>query len=392
MKRERGIVTQLQTRVTEQFGKKICTATDCENLAHALKENLNEVVSSQTLRRFFGLIKTTSRTSIFTLDILSKFCGYKDYENFRLLCGSSELEIFFGSDEHSGKDFWQKSEHLCRQIADSPELLITTHYRMMPFPMVRKYFMENHPMRDMLGTVYSQYFLSYLKYNNSNEARIFAYGFLYKSAFLQENTELLQFLHQIVAATELTTEVHVIPAGLKYGIMLHYADFTGNESLFTQTFEEMMSIRKQYISASRASACSFEYSVLELLIFTDRTEEMLFLVDHNTFHRSSTDQSIIPGERKRTHDEVWKILCACANQKAGDRNRSLQYLRTVNLDNLGFGWEKYYSIIFYLVQLEFSEPKDRRKILIKLNHLVEETRFSFFEQQLTLHKDAVLSC
>src|SRR5690606_20043907 len=110
----------------------------------------------------------------------------------------------------------------------------------------------------------------------------------------------------------------------------------------------------------------------------------------NTIHRSGTDHSIIPGDRKRTHNEVWKILCACAYQKAGDRNRSLQYLRTVNLDNLGFGWEKYYSIIFYLVQVEFSEPKDRRKILIKLNHLVEETRFSFFETQLATYENAVL--
>src|SRR5690606_2742175 len=151
MKRESGIVTQLQKRVTEKFGKKIYTATDCENLAHDLKENLNEVVSSQTLRRFFGLIKATSKTSIFTLDLLSRYCGFEDYENFRQSCCSGELEQFFGSGEDNGKNFWTKSEQLCRDISGSPELLITTHYRLMSFPLVRKYFMENHPMRDMLG-------------------------------------------------------------------------------------------------------------------------------------------------------------------------------------------------------------------------------------------------
>ena len=389
MKRESGIVTQLQKRVTEKFGKKIYTATDCENLAHDLKENLNEVVSSQTLRRFFGLIKATSKTSIFTLDLLSRYCGFEDYENFRQSCCSGELEQFFGSGEDNGKNFWTKSEQLCRDISGSPELLITTHYRLMSFPLVRKYFMENHPMRDMLGTVYSQYFLSYLKFNQTNEAKIFAYGFLFQSAFLLENDELLELVHSKVSETELTPDVHVIPAGLKFGVMLLYADYTGDEASFTKTFEMMKIFRAKYIPASRESVCSFEYTVLESLIFTGRTEEMRFLLENNTFYTSSKPSSI-PPERKRTHDEVWNILCAFAYNKIGDVAAARKYLTCVNLDNLGFGWKKYYSIIFYLVQLELSDPKDRHKILIKLRQLVEETRFSFFETQLATYENAVL--
>ena len=72
MKRESEIINHLQKRVIKHFGKQISTATDCEKLADALKQNFNANISPQTLRRFFGLIKSTSKTSIFTLDLLSK--------------------------------------------------------------------------------------------------------------------------------------------------------------------------------------------------------------------------------------------------------------------------------------------------------------------------------
>ncbi|WP_395091300.1 hypothetical protein ACF3NR_09450 [Vaginella massiliensis] len=47
-------------------------------------------------------------------------------------------------------------------------------------------------MRDMLGSIYTHYFETYLKYNRSNEARLFAYSFLNMGAFLTENSELME--------------------------------------------------------------------------------------------------------------------------------------------------------------------------------------------------------
>lgn len=381
MKRNTGAIRQLRLNVFKQFGKQISTATDCENLAAELTEQYKANISGQTLRRFFGLIRVSTKPSQFTLDLLSKFCGYPDFYAFTKANSSSEMELFFGADENSGNDFWRKSEDLCRQISDSADLLISTHQRMLPYPLVRKYFMENHPMRDMLGTVYSQYFLCYLKFNPTNEAKIFAYGFLFKSAFLQHNEELMKVFYRQITDTPLSPDVFVIPAGLKYGVMLLYADFIKDEELFSQTFNEMKAVRAQYLMASKASVCSFEYTVLESLIFTDRKDEIQFLLENNT-RQDESSHIFIPADRKTTHDEVWKILCAVGYHKIGQNDKSLEYVKTVNLENLGFGWRKYYSMIYYFLLVEISALPEQKKLVTKLRDLLDETFFTLYEKKI----------
>jgi hypothetical protein len=238
MNRETDILYYLQKNVMKHFGKHIHTATDCEQLANDIIRKLNVNISGQTLRRFFGLIKSSSAPVsihwIFFPDIVDQAI-FKYSEHY----SNAELEAFFGEREENERDYWRKGEDLCCRISDSSEMLVSIHHRLMSFPLVRKYFIECHPMRDMIGTVYSQYFLAYLKFNQSNEAKIFAYGFLFHGAFLQQNSELMELYYRKVKETKLKAEVFVIPAGLKFGVQLLYADFIQNEDLFKLTFDEM---------------------------------------------------------------------------------------------------------------------------------------------------------
>lgn len=381
MNREISVVNQLRKNIEKQFGKDIKTATDCDKLASVIIRDCKTNISSQTLRRFFGLIKTTSESSHFTLDLLSQFCGYSNFEVFSNACNNQELELFFGNPEQSNHNYWDRSEQLCKQIIKSPELLVSTHHRLMAFPMARKYFMENHPLRDLLGSVYTQYFSAYLKYNTSNEAKIFAYGFLFQSSFLLQNTELMDLYYKKVKETELSDEVHVIPAGLKYGVQLLYADFTGNDTLFRKYFAEMKKARFRYVKASEKSVCSFEYTVLESLIFTNRTKEMKFLIENNTFQLNN-DEDYIPLKRKETHDEVWKILCAAAYQKMGNKKNTERFLNQINLKNLGIGWEKYYALLYYSIYFHSAQLDQKIECLSKLKRLITETYFSYYQNRL----------
>lgn len=378
MNREINGLNQLRKIIAKQFGKDIKTATDCDNLVSVIIRDCKTNISAQTLRRFFGLIKTTSEPSNFTLDLLCQFCGYSNFEAFINACNNQELELFFGNPENTNHNYWDRSEQLCKQIIKSPELLISTHHRLMSFPMARKYFMENHPLRDLLGSVYAQYFSAYLKYNMSNEAKIFAYGFLFQSSFLLQNTELMDLYYKKVKETELSDEVHVIPAGLKYGVQLLYADFTGNENLYRKYFAEMKKARLLYRKASEKSVCSFESTVLESLIFTNRTKEMKFLIENNTFQLNN-DEDYIPSQRKETHDEVWKILCAVAYHKMGEKNSTEHFLNQINLKNLGTGWEKYYSLLYYSVYFHSAQLDQKVECISQLKKLIDETYFSYYQ-------------
>ena len=381
MNREISVVNQLRKNIEKKFGKDIQTATDCDNLVSLITRDCKTNISSQTLRRFFGLIKTTSGYSHFTLDLLSQFCGYSNFKDFRNACNNQELELFFGNSDNTNHNYWDRSEQLCQQIIKSPDLLVSTHHRLMSFPMARKYFMENHPLRDLLGSVYVQYFSAYLKYNTSNEAKIFAYGFLFQSSFLLQNTESMDLYYNKVKETELTENVHVIPAGLKFGVQLLYADFTGNENLFKSYFAEMKKARLRYRTASEKSVCSFESTVLESLIFTNRSQEMKFLIENNTF-QVNNDEDYIPSKRKETHDEVWKILCAVAYQKMGDKKNTERFLNQINLKNLGTGWKKYYSLLYYSVYFHSAQLDQKIECFSKLKILIGETYFCYYQNYL----------
>ena len=237
----------LKSAVTKKFGKEIETLPDCIALAREA-EKLGFQVNPQTYRRFFGLIQYNGGFTKYTLSSLARICGYLNYEDFQNQQSGKKIEqnLFQLSTVKNEDDYWQLSEELCQRIIESPELLSRIHYELLPYPLARTYFMEHHPMRDMICTVYSQYFQEYLKYSRSNEARIFAYGFLFIGSFLSNNFEFMQIYHQRVLKTDLTPEVHVIPAGRKFGVPLLFSYKTGDHKTFDSTFQKMLDARIQY--------------------------------------------------------------------------------------------------------------------------------------------------
>jgi hypothetical protein len=74
--------TLLKQEVEKLFGKKITIATDCTQLSKLVLQATNENISSQTIRRFWGIVKYENKISNFTRNVLSKYIGYKDYNDF----------------------------------------------------------------------------------------------------------------------------------------------------------------------------------------------------------------------------------------------------------------------------------------------------------------------
>jgi hypothetical protein len=73
---------KLQSLVSYVFGKKILNSTDCIELSQGIFDKVKSSVSSDTLRRFFGLIETKTQPSLFTMEILSKYVGFAGYYDF----------------------------------------------------------------------------------------------------------------------------------------------------------------------------------------------------------------------------------------------------------------------------------------------------------------------
>ncbi len=78
------MIQKLKDSVEVKFGRRIAYQKDCKILSDKLYEHTSQVVSPSTLRRFFGFLTTNSNPSRATLDILSTYCGYSDWNDFKI--------------------------------------------------------------------------------------------------------------------------------------------------------------------------------------------------------------------------------------------------------------------------------------------------------------------
>ncbi len=75
-------IRQLKDDVEAKFGRKIAYASDCESLSEQIQISTNRQLSSSTLKRIFGIIKSTFELSKFTLDTLSMYIQYPDWQAY----------------------------------------------------------------------------------------------------------------------------------------------------------------------------------------------------------------------------------------------------------------------------------------------------------------------
>ncbi len=82
--------TMLIKEIENAVGRKMKTPRDFDRLSGMIFERTRERLSPTTLKRLFGYLDEGVSPRLFTLDVLSRFLGYKDYAGF--LAGSGEAQ------------------------------------------------------------------------------------------------------------------------------------------------------------------------------------------------------------------------------------------------------------------------------------------------------------
>ncbi len=74
------ILNQLKREIISKLGKDIVNKTDCYDLSEAIFMDTGKLINYNTLRRFFGLIKSSEvQINSTSLDILANYCGYNSF-------------------------------------------------------------------------------------------------------------------------------------------------------------------------------------------------------------------------------------------------------------------------------------------------------------------------
>ena len=74
---------KLLTTVETVVGHKMATPRDFNGLCAMMSSRMGVMISSSTLKRVWGYVPSDNVPSLHTLNILARFCGYKDLEDFR---------------------------------------------------------------------------------------------------------------------------------------------------------------------------------------------------------------------------------------------------------------------------------------------------------------------
>lgn len=84
MKPAEQILNTLLEAVGQKYGCKPSCPTEFDGLSLSIFRSVRRTISQSTLKRLWGYITDQSGTSVSTLNTLSKYVGYRDWEDFCL--------------------------------------------------------------------------------------------------------------------------------------------------------------------------------------------------------------------------------------------------------------------------------------------------------------------
>lgn len=76
-------IITLQKEVLRRFGVEVMLPGDCKHLSQSILDATTKLVSETTLKRVFGFAVAQHSFSRYTLNTLSQYCNYKDWEDFQ---------------------------------------------------------------------------------------------------------------------------------------------------------------------------------------------------------------------------------------------------------------------------------------------------------------------
>lgn len=75
-------IIELRHRIELSIHRKLKTPSDFEFLVQKVWEEMHETISTSTLKRLWGYVEGASKTRNSTLNLLSRFIGYDDWDDF----------------------------------------------------------------------------------------------------------------------------------------------------------------------------------------------------------------------------------------------------------------------------------------------------------------------
>jgi hypothetical protein len=286
------LLAALRKELENSFGRKIKSSRDCIQLVDDIYQKTGYTINSNTLRRFFGLVKTDYTASPSTVTILSKYCGFGSIDEIANISTAKTtdtsinkeevlhylLSLFKNLDTERGHNTVVESmvQQTISFLERNPSLIDRFQRDVAKLPGGRHYYYELSVNMDRLNDYYSEGLRYYLRSDNSDESKVFVHSLLVFRYWLTENHDLLE-KHMM--------ELSSIPVSHSYpshilGRLIAARIYAAN--VRNEPTDKILADATKYHVAimtnrgnSSPSFPDFELAVSEALILTNNHEEAM---------------------------------------------------------------------------------------------------------------------
>src|SRR5688572_19204378 len=93
------LLPTLRAEIESSFGRKVVSSRDCLQMVDDIYQKTGYTINVNTLRRFFGLVKTVYKASPSTLTILLKYCGFSSLDELENINSSQQSDTSVNKEE-----------------------------------------------------------------------------------------------------------------------------------------------------------------------------------------------------------------------------------------------------------------------------------------------------
>jgi hypothetical protein len=365
-------------------GRKVITASDCEYLSNDIYRQTKLRVSLNTLRRFFQLMKSKYQPSSFTLNLLSKYCGFSSFDEFishkewaidNKTNSSSDLLNFlillFKDLETKGVDditYINLIHEIIKNLEKWPQVIDEFQSQIAKTPNGQFFYYEQFVNTDNLNGYYGDGLRYYLHERKDPQAQIFGHSLFCLRNWLSMNNEKVYTHCQELDRYNVNETIHPSICGRYFASQLYRAEVYGYDlDPILSTVREFYTDTK-YSKAVNHGFPYFEFILAETLVLTQQYEEALFYIIEAIKKRNNYAPPYVD---LKLFESIY-LFHAIALKNIGKAEKAKEMLEMINVENFYFLAKKF-NLVLYLLQRQSFHKRDLLRG--QLHHLIKQTGF-----------------
>lgn len=375
-----------------RYGRSVLYSSECDDLSVHIFEITGQRISAQTLRRILGFIKSDVKQSLRTLNTLSNYCGYKDYSELMLSKKSAQKEKensvidlikkFYQIEHLDINDFsyHSASGNFAKVILKSQRIATELQSFLSKDKVAQIYFFERFPYIDGVSNSYRNLIRLYLQEKKEPSAQMFGYCLLHLGSILtlnkKESRSTLnkinsigfqndfhpflkgRFIMENLLEAYLNKDTESIHRYTKLAFELEKKEKRGKENgvifpYYQYILADAFNLIEDYSSSNKMiSICELDYNRIAVGKIASGYYEAL--------------------------DHIKAINLAYLG-RIEDSNRILNRIRPTDVI---FIQHEYFLIQRHIAELLNCTAKRKKKVLEKLEVMIENTNFQFFRSRI----------